>query len=80
MSRDYFEIRYEICDGYIGGSRPQTVRVSADDVLGTPPDKLNDVLWDIVHEDASQKIDYDIKNIDEAVEWAKARIADEDEQ
>lgn len=72
-----FRVRYEISDGYVGGSRPQYCYFYAD---GLEPDISDDALRDAIEMDAetdmTQKITVSVLNLDEVMASVRKWLAD----
>jgi hypothetical protein len=75
MSDNKFKARYEVDDGYAGGSRPQSFHISEGDFEIGPEmtDKqIADLFYDIVNEEMFQKISACNANVTEFVAWARS--------
>ena len=71
---DKYEVIWEAEDGYVGGSRPHTLKLNADDCNPYMSDaELQEHLYELVDEDFHQRVSYNINNMEEALEWMKAR-------
>lgn len=72
-----FEITYGIEDGYAGGDRRHYVQMDADTFYpGMTDEEIEREIFDIADEHARENISVYIPNLDEAVAWAKERIAE----
>lgn len=72
-----FKARYEVNDGYAGGSRPQSFKIREGDYFfGENPtdDQILEVLYGAVEEDMHQKIGFHKVNESEFIEWAREQI------
>lgn len=86
--RDVVEIEWQIDDGYVGQSRPQTVEIPLDELAAevdpdddeTSSENILRMIEDWIREDFSQRVGWEvISGIDEAIEAAKAARASEEE-
>lgn len=68
--REKFDAKFEIDDGYVGGSRPQTVTIFSNDVLNLADDELEDFFHDACHE-AMLEIVSAYGDPTDFVEWAR---------
>lgn len=76
MANDYFNCRYELEDGYVGGSRPQTFRVRAADLEDDVSDEaLEQAFHAMAEEHRNENIGIASLNIDEFKQWARAQVA-----
>ncbi len=72
MAKNTFTVRYEIEDGYMGGSRPQSFRVDEGDINPEMTDvQIEQMLDDMTQEDMLQKVSPNIHNRNEFMDWAK---------
>lgn len=72
MARNTFTVKYEIEDGYMGGSRPQSFRVDEDDIQPDMTElQIENLLDELAQEDMLQKVSAAIDNRDEFLDWAK---------
>lgn len=70
-----FKAKYEVDDGYAGGSRPQGFSIGAGDVEFDPDitdEKLADLFYEMVDEDMKQRISACNVNVDEFIAWARS--------
>jgi hypothetical protein len=71
---DKREVRYEVEDGYVGSSRPQSFTIKDDwieDYMND--DDLEFELSEMIQEDFQQRISWTYLNKEEVVEWAKTK-------
>lgn len=76
-----FKAKYEVEDGYCGGSRPQSFTIRPDDIDVSPfmtDEKLEDIFYQLVDEDMQQKISACKVNADEFVAWVRALPSEEE--
>jgi len=70
MSNDKFKLRYEIEDGYVGGSRPQYVDIYAEDFEDDMDEEdIREMIEDLAHEDMIERVSATVNNLGEAVAW-----------
>ena len=80
LPRNVFEACYQVEDGYVTGSRPQTFEISAEDL----PDDMDsdEALREFYDSEVStnfkdsDKIYPQAQKVDQFVAWAKARLAE----
>lgn len=73
---DEFLVKYEVEDGYMGGSRPQSFRINSDLLTEEmTDDEIERSLYEATQEDMLQKISPVVNNSDEFVAWARIQIA-----
>jgi hypothetical protein len=65
---DSFKCIYEIDDGYVGSSRPQSFTISVDDL--EDEEDYNSIFHNMMQEDFEQNIYPYPKNLDKFLEWA----------
>ena len=75
-----FDVTYEVDDGYVGGSRPQGLTISAaefdaDDTEAT----LRQLFREIVEEDFRQNISWYSSDEDRFIEWALSLRSQDDD-
>lgn len=82
LPTNVFEAQYQVEDGYVTGSRPQTFEINAEDL---PDDMDNDeALMEFYDNEISAdfqdsgKIYPQAQKVDQFVAWAKARLAERD--
>ena len=80
LPSNVFKAQYQVEDGYVTGSRPQTFEISAEDL---PDDMDNDeALREFYDSEVSTdfqdsgKIYPQAQRVDQFVAWAKARLAE----
>ena len=75
MDREKFQGKYEVSDGYVGGSRPKYFSVFADDL---EDDMTDDALENLYEESAYEhflgNVNCDTYRKDEFIAWAKEVI------
>lgn len=72
MSTETFEARYQVDDGYAGGSRPQHFRVHPSEIQDDMSDEeIADLYTEMCEEDMRQKIGCSPERIDKFVKWAR---------
>lgn len=70
------KVRWEVDDGYCGGSRPQTFTVDPSDFEDDMDEReIGDRLAEIVQDEFLQRISWFIKNESEVIEAVKAALA-----
>lgn len=80
MTEKTFRARYQVADGYAGGSRPQHFKISADDLEDDMDDESLEIFYEqSVQDDFEQKIYPDSERVDEFIAWAKERLAERGE-
>ena len=57
---DWIVVKWEVYDGYAGGSAPQTTEVDLEDFRHSSKQEIEDLLNEIVHEDFLQKVGFSI--------------------
>lgn len=75
MSDNKFKAKYEVDDGYVGGSRPQSFTIREGDFDIDPEmtdDQLTDLFLEMVDEEMRQKISACNVNISEFIAWARS--------
>lgn len=66
-----FEIRYQIEEGYCGGSRPQYCYIDGYEIEDMTEEDLKNYFWDTIQEDMISKV-YAVSSMEEEfIEWAK---------
>ena len=76
MSTEKFKGRYQVADGYAGGSRPQYFPIHADDLEDDMDDaELSDFYAELAEDHMREMIMADCELVAEFVEWAKAQLA-----
>lgn len=72
---DEIQVNWEVEDGYVGKSRPQTTNISPEDF---DPDmtelEIEHLVWDMVDDNFRETIMPDISNMDEVVEQIQAAL------
>lgn len=80
MTDKKFKARYQVADGYAGGSRPQHFTIHAGDLEDDMDDAaLQSFYEQSVQDDFEQKIYPDSERMDEFIAWAKERLAEKGE-
>ncbi|MGM4987384.1 hypothetical protein [Tardiphaga sp. 841_E9_N1_2] len=77
MANDKFIAKYEVADGYVGKSRPQSLVIRPEDIDVSPnmtDEQLEEALYEMVEEDMQQKISADVDNAAEFVAWARSLV------
>lgn len=77
-----FNAKYEVNDGYCGGSRPQGFRICAGDYdfpANATDDRLLEIFYEAIDEDMRQKISPHNVNEAEFLEWAREQIKSQDD-
>jgi len=75
MSDNKFKARYEVDDGYAGGSRPQGFIIQEGDFDIDPEmtdEKLTDLFYEMVDEDMRQETSVCNVNVLEFISWARS--------
>ena len=73
--RKTFEARYQVEDGYAGGTRPQYFTIDAGDLEDDmTDDELESLYHEKCEEDMRQKIGCGPNRIDEFVAWAREQL------
>jgi hypothetical protein len=67
-----FEVRWEVSDGYVGGGRPQTFTIDAEDFDGMTEQQIEDAIYGQANDAMLEIVSPSIRNLEEAVEWVKA--------
>lgn len=81
MAKNKFTAKYEVDDGYVGGSRPQYFTVHADSVDPSMSDEaLEELFYDLVDEEMRQQISACKLNIEDFVQWARSLPTDDAEE
>ena len=76
MSTEKFKGRYQVADGYAGGSRPQYFSIQAGDLEGDMEDaELEDFYAEAAEDHMRERITAECERVAEFVEWAKAQLA-----
>jgi hypothetical protein len=76
MSKEKFEARYKVEDGYAGGARPQYFKISADELDDEMTDEqLIEFYEDAVQADFEERISPGAERVDEFVAWAREQLA-----
>ncbi len=66
-----FKAIYQADDGYCGGSRPQSFKISRDEIEDDMTrDDLTEMFEDMVQDDFEQKVRPSEGNYEEFIEWA----------
>jgi len=74
-----FMVNWQAYDGYAGGSRPQSFKISADEIEdGMDDEALMGLYEDAIQADFEQKVSAEGDNEAEFIEWAKGVIAGRD--
>jgi hypothetical protein len=77
MSKDKFTAKYEVDDGYAGGSRPQSFTIREGDYDFEPSmtdAQLSDLFYEMVDEEMRQKITACNVNVNEFIAWARSTV------
>ncbi|MCP4113820.1 MAG: hypothetical protein GY737_00165 [Desulfobacteraceae bacterium] len=63
------EVRWEVEDGYVGKSRPQSCEIDSEDIsLDGDKEDMMDQVYDEVNDDFANKISFYVANFDEVYE------------
>lgn len=76
--KNTFTVKYEVDDGYVGGSRPQSFRIREGDFdfsHNMTDEQIKDAFFEAVEEEMRQRISACNTNEDDFLEWARAQIA-----
>lgn len=68
------KVSWEVSDGYVGKSRPQSTTVDVEDFEDLDEQEIEHLLFETVQEDFDQQISWDISNLDGAVAEIKTAI------
>lgn len=82
MAEQKFTAKYEVDDGYAGGSRPQSFTIRAADILmnaESTDEEIRDEFYDMVEEEMRQRISACNVNADEFVQWVRSLPAEDEE-
>lgn len=72
---DNFTAKYEVSDGYVSGSRPQSFTIRAGDIDVSPnmtDSQLEEAFYEMVEEDMRQKTAAESVNVAEFIAWARS--------
>ncbi len=72
-----FKVTYEVNDGYVGGSRPQSFRIHEGDYEFSPDstdEQLLEVFYGAIDEDMRQKVSPHNVNESDFLVWAREQI------
>ena len=70
---EQFEGTWEVEDGYVGASRPQSFVIPADEIEdGMTEGDLSDLFWDWLKTEFESRISYYSPDEQKFIEWAKA--------
>ena len=70
-----FKVRWEVSDGYVGGSRPHTFEIDADDFEDMTEQQIEDAIYSQANDAMLEIVSPSVRNLDEAIEWVKATQA-----
>lgn len=77
MPNEKFEARYQVADGYAGGSRPQHFKIRASDLEDDMDDEALERFYEeAVQGDFEQRICPDSERVSEFIAWAKEHLAE----
>lgn len=66
-----FEVKWEIDDGYVGGSRPQSVWIDPMDIEGCETEEdAEKVIQELIQFDFEQTVRWFSPNLKKAAQWA----------
>lgn len=74
-----FTAKYQVADGYVGKSRPQSFTIRAEDIDVSPnmtDEMLEEAFYEMVDEDMRQKTTAEDVNAAEFVAWARSLPVD----
>jgi len=79
--KDYFIVRYEIADGYVGGSRPQEFSVRKHEIEEDMDESdIHDLFLEMLQADFEQTASPEPSNKDEFMAWAAKVIANKERE
>ena len=77
MSNNKFQVNWQTNDGYAGGARPQSFKISADEIEDDMSDEdLSALYQEAVQSDFEQRVSASGENEAEFIEWAKEVLAE----
>ncbi len=76
QSEQMVEVKWQVADGYCGGSRPQSTELHLEDFdVEMSEGEIEDLIYEMVDDDFRQTITPGIENMDEVVEQIQAALA-----
>lgn len=77
---DKFKVEWEVEDGYVGKSRPQSFFICSEDIpINISESELESLFEELLYEDFQRKIEPVSDCLNEFISWAQNIIEDEDE-
>lgn len=78
---DTIEVRWHCADGYVGGKRPQYLKIDPENYRDLSREEIEKLLWDDIETDFNMKVSAEADDLDTSVEeilaWLEAHPEDD---